>query len=209
MRIRNKITTLLLLLVVFIPLQTPAWGQSVLPSGFVDEAVVGGLNQPTAFTILADGRLLITEKVGLVRVYKNGALLATPFIDLRSSVNDYWDHGLLGIAADRNFATNGFVYLLFTYENNAADYSGPKTARLVRVTASGDVASPSSAVTILGTSVGSSCKNFASGADCLPADNPSHSVGNIKVAADGTLFVTNGDAASFNVVDDDALRAQN
>src|SRR5262249_53277169 len=39
-------------------------------------------------------------------------------------------------------------------------------------------------------------------------DQPSHSVGSIVQAADGTLFVTIGDSASFNVVDDDALRAQ-
>src|SRR6185369_9058482 len=38
--------------------------------------------------------------------------------------------------------------------------------------------------------------------------NPSHSIGNIKFAADGTMFVTTGDGASFNVVDDLALRSQ-
>ncbi len=204
-RPRGPATVLLVLLVGF-PAAAPA--QS-LPSGFVDEVIVGGLNQPTAFTRLPDGTLLIAEKAGLVRVFKNGTPLSTPFIDLRSSVNDYWDHGLIGIAADANFASNGYVYLLYTYENDPLDYSGPKTARLTRVTASGDVAAPNSAVTILGTLVGSSCSNFPAGSDCIPSDEPSHSVGNIKVAADGTLFVTSGDGASFNVVDDNALRAQN
>jgi len=205
---KRQAVLLLLGLLLALSVGAPALAQAILPAGFVDETVIGGLNQPTNFTQLPDGRLLITEKAGLVRVLKNGALLPTPFIDLRNSVNDYWDHGLIGIAADKNFATNGFVYLLFTYENDPVDYSGSKTGRMIRVTASGDVASPSSAVTILGTSVGSSCKNFAAGADCLPSDNPSHSVGNIRVAADGTLWVTHGDGASFNVVDDDALRAQ-
>jgi len=189
-------------------LATPGSAQVVLPNGFVDESIVGGLNQPTAFTRLPDGRLLIAEKAGLVRVLKNGALLGTPFMDLRNSVNDYWDHGLIGIAADKNFASNGFVYLIFTYENDPVDYSGPKTSRMIRVTASGDVASAASAVTILGTMVGSSCKNFPAGSDCLPSDNPSHSAGNIKAAPDGTLWVTHGDGSSFNLVDDDALRSQ-
>src|SRR3954451_14897892 len=81
-----------------IGLAAPGSAQVALPNGFVDESVVGGLNQPTAFTRLPDGRLLITEKAGLVRVLKNGSLLATPFLDLRNSVNDYWDHGLIGIA---------------------------------------------------------------------------------------------------------------
>ncbi len=188
---------------------SPALGQMLLPLGFVDESVVSGLDQPTAFAALPDGRLLITEKAGLVRVFKNGGLLPTPFIDLRNSVNDYWDHGLLGIAADQNFATNGFVYLLFTYEDNPLNYSGTKTARMIRVTASGDTASPATSTTILGTVVGSSCKNFAAGVDCLPSDGASHSIGNVRVGPDGTLWLTVGDSASFNVVDDDALRAQN
>ncbi|MQA28760.1 MAG: hypothetical protein GEU82_02825 [Luteitalea sp.] len=179
-----------------------------LPVGFVDEAVTGGLGLPTAFTTLPDGRILVTEKDGLVRMISNGQLLPTPFIDLRASVNDYWDRGLLGIAADLNFASNGFVYLLYTYENDPNDYSGPKTGRLTRVTATGNVASPASAFTVLGTVVGRSCNDFPLGADCLPSDNPSHSIGTVKAAPDGTLFVTSGDGASFNVVDDDALRAQ-
>jgi glucose/arabinose dehydrogenase len=184
-----------------------ASGQSV-PVGFVDEAIVGGLDLPTAFTTLPDGRLLVAEKAGTVRVINNGQLLATPFIDLRSSVNDYWDRGLLGIAADRNFSTNGFVYLFYVYENDPIDYSGPKTGRLIRVTASGDVASPASAVTILGTTVGRTCNDFPAGTDCIPTDSPSHAVGNVKAAPDGTLFVTIGEGADFTIVDDNALRSQ-
>jgi glucose/arabinose dehydrogenase len=186
---------------------SPAVAQS-LPAGFVDEPIVGGLTLPTAFTTLPDGRLLVAEKDGVVRVIQNGQVLAAPLIDLRSVVNDYWDHGLIGIAADLNFTTNGFVYLLYTYENNAGDYAGPKTGRLTRVTATGNVASLASAVTILGTSVGAGCSGFGAGADCLPSEEPSHSVGSVKVAPDGTLFVTSGEGANFNVVDDMALRSQ-
>jgi len=181
---------------------------AALPSGFSEDVVASGLTSPTAFTFLPDGRILIAQKDGVVRISKNGALLSTPFIDISGRVNDYWDHGLLGIAADPNFATNGHVYLLYTYENNEADYSGTKTGRLARYTASGDTASTASEVVILGTSVGSSCNNFAKGADCIPSDSPSHSVGTIKFAPDGTMFVVTGDGAHFNYVDDNALRAQ-
>ena len=180
----------------------------VLPVGFVDEAVVSGLDLPTAFTVLPDGRMLIAQKDGLVRVVKNENLLPTPFIDLRSSVNDYWDHGLLGIAADRDFAVNRFVYLYYVYENDSSDYGGIKTSRVTRVTATGDVASPASQVIILGTQGGAGCQGLPADADCIQVDSPSHSVGDIKVANDGTLFLTHGDGASFNVVDDLALRAQ-
>jgi len=57
--------------------------------------------------------------------------------------------------------------------------------------------------------VGRSCNDFPIGADCIPSDSASHSVGNIRFAPDGTLFVTTGDGARFDDVDPDALRAQN
>ena len=187
----------------------PSPSAAILQNGFVQDVLASGLNTPTNFAFLPDGRALITEQSGIVRVYKNGAVLPTPFIDIHNHVNAYWDHGLLGIAVDPNFAVNGYVYLLYTYENDALDYSGPKTARLTRVTATGDTASPASEVTILGTAVGAGCNSFAAGTDCIPSENPSHSIGSVRFAADGTIFVTTGDGASFNVVDDDALRSQN
>ena len=203
----KKIIRGLALLGLVLGLSSQATAQTLV-DGFVDELVLNGLNLPTNFATLPDGRMLITEKGGKVRVVKNGVLQATPFINLTPVVNDYLDRGLLAVAADANFTTNQFVYLFYVYENDAADYGGAKTSRLIRVTANGDVAVPGSEVTILGSLVGSSCNNFPVGADCIPADNPSHTVGTIKVALDGTLFVSMGDGASFDVVDDNALRAQ-
>ena len=123
-------------------------------------------------------------------------------------MNDYWDHGLLTIAADPNFASNGYLYLLYVYENDPTNYNSTKTSRLTRVTVSGDTASPSTETVILGTQVGSSCQNFPVNTDCMPADGVSHSVGQIRFASDGTMFLTSGDAASFTIVDPLALRTQ-
>ncbi len=180
----------------------------LLPSGFTREVVVSGLNLPTAFASLPDGRLLIAEKAGVVRLYSNGALQPTPFIDLRDRVNGHHDRGLLGIAVDPAFASNGYIYLLYTYEHDASRPGGPKTGRLARYTAAGDTASRDSELVVLGTQVGDSCRLFPAGADCIPSEGTSHTIGNLKFAPDGTLFVTMGDAARFDVVDVDALRAQ-
>jgi glucose/arabinose dehydrogenase len=179
-----------------------------LPKGFAREVVASGLNLPTAFVHLPGGRILIAEKSGVVRLYKDGALQPTPFIDISDRVNAFWDRGLLGIAADPDFATNGYIYLLYTYENDASDFTGPKTGRLARYTATGDTASPSTEFIMLGTLVGAGCDLFPPGADCIPSDIPSHSIGNLKFAPDGTLFLTLGDASSFEFVDPQALRAQ-
>ncbi len=161
--------------------------------GFVDEVIVGGLTLPVAFTSLPDGRFLVAEKAGVVRVVRDGRLLPDALIDLRARVNDYWDRGLLGLAVDPAFAHNGYVYLFYIHEDDPLTYSGPKTARVTRVTAVGDEADPATEVVLV------------SG---IPADSPSHNGGAMRFGADGALWFTTGDAASFNAVDPRALRTQ-
>lgn len=188
---RRVLTTLAALLAIG---GTPAEAAPLgLLPGFVDEAVTSGLSLPVAFTTLPDGRVLIAEKAGVVRIVTGGRLLPDAFIDLRARVNDYWDRGLLGLAADPAFAQNGFVYLFYVHEDDPFTYSGPKTARVVRVTATGDEADPGTEVVLV------------SG---IPADSPSHNGGALRVGPDGALWITTGDASSFNAVDTRALRTQ-
>lgn len=42
----------------------------------------------------------------------------------QTTANTYADHGFLGVAVDAQYATNHYVYLLYTYENNESDYEG-------------------------------------------------------------------------------------
>lgn len=161
--------------------------------GFVDEEVVGGLTLPVAFTPLPDGRILVAEKAGVVRVVRGGRLLPDALLDLRDRVNDYWDRGLLGVAIDPAFTENGYVYLFYVYEDDPLTFSGPKTSRVVRVTAVGDEADPATEVVLLGG---------------IPADSPSHNGGAMRFGPDGALWITTGDASSFNAVDVRALRTQ-
>ncbi|OAI43833.1 hypothetical protein AYO38_10375, partial [bacterium SCGC AG-212-C10] len=182
--------------------------QDVSVPGFEDRLVSGGFAEPTTFDFAPDGRIFVAEKTGKIKVIKNGQLLANPLLDITSRVNDYWDHGLIGLAVDPGFATNGYIYVLYTYENNSADYSGTKTGRLSRFTVIGDVASPASEVVLMGTLNGSTCDAYPVGSDCIPADGPSHSVGAVRFGIDGKIYATFGDASSFNFVDDNALRTQ-
>ena len=48
---------------------------------------------------------------------RTASLLPTPFIDLSAKVNTFDDRGFWGLAFDPNFATNGYVYMSYTYEN--------------------------------------------------------------------------------------------
>ena len=178
------------------------------PPGFQPQTVVSGLNLPTSFAFTPDGRIFIAEKSGVVRVFKNGALLPTPLIDISGKVNNYWDRGLIGMALDPNFAANGYIYLLYPYEATATDDAGGKTARLSRYTVVGDTASPATETVLLGTNAGSACTQFPVGSDCIPAEWYGHGVGDIQFGSDGSMFLSNGDAANWNIVNDDALRAQ-
>jgi glucose/arabinose dehydrogenase len=183
------------------------------PQGFALTTVVNsGLDTPTNAIFAPDGRIFVTQKDGNVRIVKNGQALAQPFYTV-ANVSNYVDRGLLGITLDPNFDTNGYVYLLYTYDSDPSNPDGPKTGRLIRVTANGDVALPNSEVVILGNVVGTpaapSCENHPVNTDCVPADGLSHAPGTVTFGPDGKMYVTIGDAAGYDDVDPLALRAQN
>ena len=63
-----------------------------------------------------DPRLFIAERAGRIRIVKNGALLATAFLDLNAvSPRVYTDGeaGLLSFTFDPQFSNNGFVFVHF------------------------------------------------------------------------------------------------
>jgi glucose/arabinose dehydrogenase len=185
----------------------------ILEPGFETETIATGLTQPTAMAFAPDGRIFIAEKGGSVRVVKNGLLLPDPVITL-SDINSFGDRGLIGLAVDPQFLSNGYLYLSYTYENSpGANIAGEKTGRIVRVTVDGDVASESSKLILVGSVGGNaltpSCDNYTEIVDCIPSDSLSHSVGGLRFGPDGMLYATTGDGASFDYVDSRALRAQN
>ncbi|MBI2098764.1 MAG: PQQ-dependent sugar dehydrogenase [Candidatus Wildermuthbacteria bacterium] len=183
-----------------------------LPSGFQIETVTSGLQLPTSIAFAPDGHIFVAEKSGAVRIVHDGVLMDAPFLQLQD-VNDYGDHGILGIALDPDFENNGWVYLSYTYENNPANYEGPKTGRIVRVKAEGDMADMNTLEVLVGTVGGTptapSCEDFEVTEDCIPSDDKSHTMGGLRFGPDGKLYATLGDGASFDFVDPRAERAQN
>ncbi len=53
---------------------------------------------PVGVTWASDGRMFIWQRNGVIRIYKNGQLLATPFLDISAYVNGFDDRGMLGFA---------------------------------------------------------------------------------------------------------------
>src|SRR5690349_1924581 len=77
---------------------------AVLPSGFTDQLLVGGLSFPTGMAFLPDGRLLFVEQFSArIRLLVNGALAATDPVCTVPSVRSGGERGLLGIAVDPGF----------------------------------------------------------------------------------------------------------
>src|ERR1051326_9207980 len=130
-------------------------GASV-PTGFMDTLVANGLTNPTAMAFAPDGRLFVCEQGGRLRVIKNGALLATPFLTV--SVDSAGERGLLGVTFDPNFSSNGFVYIYYTVA------ASPQHNRVSRFIANGDVAVAGSETVILELNNLSAATNHNGGA---------------------------------------------
>ncbi len=179
----------------------------VVPSGFTDAVVASGFNLPTAMSFLPDGRVLVAEKSGLIHVVQTNGT-ASVVVDLTARVADYWDRGLLGMSPDPDFATNGYVYLLYPFDDGALDQTAPKTLRLTRITMVGNTASQASEVVLIGSLSSPGCAATPGNGACIPNDWYGHAAGDIVFAADKTMYLSIGDNASWDAVTDLALRAQ-
>jgi glucose/arabinose dehydrogenase/PKD repeat protein len=202
MRWRRLASVCVLALLVAL-LSPPAAQASVLPAGFTESVVWGGLNNPTNIEFAADGRIFVAEKSGLIKVFDNEQDQSTTvFADLRSNVHDFWDRGMLGLAVHPNFPASPYVYVLYTYDapiggtpptwgDACANPPGATgdgcvvSGRLSRLTAAGNQMTGPEQVFI-----NDWCQQY-----------PSHSVGDLAFGADGALYVTGGDGASFNFAD--------
>src|SRR5436190_23901390 len=104
-------------------LVTPFTARAGTPvAGFDDTSVIASLNQPTAIAFLPDGRMLVTQKGGALRRVDGGVATTLATIPVCTSS----EMGLLGVAVDPSFATNGFVYL---YRTDSSAGCGSSTGR--------------------------------------------------------------------------------
>src|SRR5256885_1930122 len=81
-----------------------ALSQTFNDAGFASELVATlPTYTPVGVAWAPDGRMFIWQKNGIVRVLKNGSLLATPFLDFSAKVNTYNDNGMFCLAFDPDF----------------------------------------------------------------------------------------------------------
>ena len=94
-------------------------GGTLAPAGvaaadptLTSDVIQGGLAYPWDVAFTSDGKMLVTERGGTLRVYASGepgaALLRTNTVGY---VRTGGEAGLMGIAVDRNYATNHRIYV--------------------------------------------------------------------------------------------------
>ncbi len=137
------------------------------------QAVVTGLTSPVHLTAPSgDVRLFVVEQPGRIRIVKSGQLPATPFLDISSKVLYGGERGLLSVAFDPQYASNGFFYVYYTSQPN-----GDIVVERYGGSAGADVASP------VGTTV-----------ITIPhASAANHNGGLVAFGPDGMLYLGTGD----------------
>lgn len=140
---------------------------------FQNEIVVTGTNFATNLEFLPDGRMLLAELGGVIRVVQPGATQPdpTPFLLLSNIGTSLGEQGLMDVVLDPNFATNGYYYVFYTL-------GSPNRDRVSRFTASGNA-------TVSGS-------EFVVWQDIVDADVQHHG-GALNFGNDGKLYVTVGE----------------
>jgi glucose/arabinose dehydrogenase len=198
-----------------------------MPAGFKEVTLADSFNAPGGTGVVdvtwaPDGRMFVADEAGIVYVHNPGAPAdQNPvLLDISDHANHSADdqRGLLGIATDTDFASNGYLYLLYAYDEDGTDSDNFKVATLTRVTVHPDNSVDGGAVDptetrllgkVLTVQTGSdgACGPPDNTVDCIPSEGVSHSIGTVRSAPDGTLFVGAGDGSNFLIVDPLSLMA--
>jgi glucose/arabinose dehydrogenase len=138
------------------------------------ETAASGLAYPWAIAFLPDGRMLVTERAGRLRLVAKGGVLSPPITGL-PEIFARGQGGLHDVIADRDFAKNGTVYFCF-----AMPVSGGAQTALARARLNDGNPPRLEGVKVIFQQEG-------------PPSSGNHFGCRIVQARDGNLFLTTGD----------------
>jgi glucose/arabinose dehydrogenase len=126
-----------------------------------------------------DSRLFVVERPGRIQVLHNGTV--TEFLDIQTRTTIDGERGLLSMAFDPNYASNGLFYVFYTGDGvDAGGALGDIHIDEFRVSANPNVADPASRRTVW---------TFSHGAS-------NHNGGQLQFGLGGYLYITVGDNAN-------------
>jgi aldose sugar dehydrogenase len=143
------------------------------------ETVATGLQNPWGIAILPDGRMLVTERPGSVRLVSKEGKVSAP-LSGAPRVAAGGQGGMLDVTLDPNFAQNRTLYLSFSEPSADGDENSTAVAR-ARLSDSGTALEDVRVIYSQVPKVRSSM----------------HFGSRVVVGKDGTIFVTQGDRFSF------------
>jgi aldose sugar dehydrogenase len=108
------------------PTPPPPQPAKVVKTGYKVTEIAKGLDHPWSMAFLPDGSMLVTERVGRLRLIKGGSLLAQAIAGV-PAVHTGSQAGLFDIVLHPNFAQNNIVYLTYAAGTKAAN--GTQVAR--------------------------------------------------------------------------------
>jgi PKD repeat protein len=183
------------------------------PAGFNDTTVFSGHHEPTTVQFAPDGKVFVTEKSGLV--WRHDSIndpVQHLVADLRTQVYNFWDKGLVGLAIDPHWGpSRPYLYVQYSFDHALGDPDpGPRWGTPGAsndscptppgATQDGCVVSGRISKLVLDGTAGGAVSEQVLVEDWC-SQFPSHSVGTIAFAGDGTLYAGGGDGADFNSVD--------
>jgi len=169
------------ILLVLASTSLPAAAQ--LPPDLALNALPFTVSTPLAARNADDGsnRLFIVERSGRVQIYQPGVgILGSPFLDIVSQVDTFFEGGFLGLAFHPDFTTNGYFYVSYTRNGVGGNPLETVVERYEVSAANPNDADEASAVEIFSLD--------------QPAGN--HNGGDIHFGPDGFLYIGLGDGGS-------------
>lgn len=150
-------------------------GSPAAASDYHIETVAADLEHPWSIAFLPDGRMLVTERAGRLRIIADGQLLDAP---VRGVPDAYVrsQGGLFEVVLDPEYEDNGWIYLSLAHGTARAN-----STRVVRARLDGGALQD---LQVLFT------------AD-PPRDTAAHYGGRMAFLADGTLVIGLGDGGNF------------
>ncbi len=145
---------------------------------------VGTFNDPINMASPpGDPRLFVVERSGTIQVIHDGT--TSQFLDISSMVRVTGEQGLLSMAFDPNYASNGLFYVFFTDNGTGGAGVGDNHVDEFKVSSNPNVANPASLRPVL--TIGRP-----------DSGTTNHNGGQLQFGKDGLLYISVGDDADGN-----------